>query len=127
MNKKPRCTRCKRELKNPASIAAGIGPVCSGRGGGGGRSFIPGPRTFSAGHGGNGSKPAPYLAAAGSTCRYCGRSCWVRVNAALVSNASPQSLALLQGITRLATCRTGQGKDYRELGICAIQLGVDYA
>lgn len=30
----PKCKVCKRELKNPASIEAGMGPVCAGRVGG---------------------------------------------------------------------------------------------
>lgn len=35
MSPKPRCKKCGRVLKDPVSIAAGMGPVCRGGSGGG--------------------------------------------------------------------------------------------
>jgi len=38
---RPRCSKCGRTLKNPASIARGMGPVCAGAGGSASRRHPP--------------------------------------------------------------------------------------
>ena len=51
---KPRCKKCGRVLRNPASIARGLGPVCAGETGKGrrrykkSRSYQPNGRTYAA-------------------------------------------------------------------------------